>query len=31
VRSVWTGEFVVGWPGRTDTPVEFAVDDGDTD
>ena len=26
IRSVWTGESVVGWPGRTDLPVEFPVD-----
>ncbi len=26
VRSVWTGEFVVGWPGRADLPVEFRVE-----
>jgi hypothetical protein len=26
VQSVWTGEFIVGWPGRTDLPVEFRVD-----
>lgn len=25
-RSVWTGDSVVGWPGRTDTPVQFDVD-----
>jgi hypothetical protein len=24
-RGVWTGELVVGWPGRTDLPVEFPV------
>jgi hypothetical protein len=24
--SVWTGAAVVGWPGRTDLPVEFTVD-----
>ena len=29
LRSVWTGEFVVGWPGRTDLPVEFRVDGED--
>lgn len=23
--SVWTGDSVVGWPGRTDTPVQFEV------
>lgn len=27
LRSVWTGDSVVGWPGRTDTPVQFDVDD----
>jgi hypothetical protein len=26
LRSVWTGDSVVGWPGRTDTPVQFDVD-----
>ncbi len=26
LRSVWTGEAVVGWPGRTDAPVMFEVD-----
>jgi hypothetical protein len=25
-RSVWTGELVVGWPGRTDLPVAFPVE-----
>ena len=30
VRSVWTGEEVIGWPGRTDEPVVFRVD-GDDD
>lgn len=28
LRSVWTGDSVVGWPGRTDTPVQFEVDEG---
>ena len=31
VQSVWTGELVVGWPGRTDLPVEFRVDGDDSD
>ena len=26
LHSVWTGDSVVGWPGRTDTPVQFDVD-----
>jgi hypothetical protein len=26
LRSVWTGELVVGWPGRTDLPVSFPVE-----
>jgi hypothetical protein len=25
--SVWTGDLVIGWPGRTDLPVSFPVDD----
>jgi len=25
-RSVWTGDSVVGWPGRSDLPVQFRID-----
>ena len=25
VRPVWTGDAVIAWPGRTDTPVTFEV------
>lgn len=25
-QSVWTGEAVIGWPGRTDEPVVFPID-----
>jgi hypothetical protein len=28
-QSVWTGDLVIGWPGRTDLPVSFEVDAGD--